>query len=221
MKNEMEVSIWFVKEVNKAKNQIENKITRNALSIQREVENGKSIDEIIQKIKSYACYYPEKIEKIYDVEEILKEKNVSENLIKDGIFYYHRNLRNVSSAPKIKIKSDGTVEKTTNNFEFEIKKCYTLKDLMSYFYKTNEINPNDSIVKQDEGKFRHLLKYYDVDLILFSIDVSKILRADNGQDKLKNVFELEKYIDEAEFCIKEKKNIHKQERLSFYQKRGV
>jgi hypothetical protein len=141
------------------------------------------------------------------MEEIIGNKQPPNNLIDPDMFYYHNALREVP--PPVTIKFiDGKPVRNESTFYLEMKKRFTMQDLLNYWYQHNSVKPNTGMLKQDEGKFKYILGFYTVDEILFAIDVSKAIRSDKQLLPLRNIFDLERYMDEARNFMEGKKNVH-------------
>lgn len=205
-----ELAYYFVHTITQAKVGIKGRINSAITSIQQLLEDGWTLDEIKYELDEFAKMYPQIVVNIYHIEEIMGQKVAPNNLIEPDVFYYHNILRNVSGPTRIKRDPEtGKLIRYSEPFYLEIKKRFTLKDLLDYWYKQMEIIPNEHIVRQDEGKFKYLLSNYTLDEILFAIDVAKAIRREMQLRPLRNAFELDKYIEEARALIKEKENVHR------------
>ncbi|SFJ65612.1 hypothetical protein SAMN02799624_05407 [Paenibacillus sp. UNC496MF] len=189
------------------------RLQRATASIRKATEAGWTIHDLQFEISEFARIHPELVKRVYHLEEIIGNKKPPNNLIEPDVFYYHNVLRNVPPAPRISIK-DGVVKRIEESFYLEIKKRFTMDELQEYWYKTNGITPNDHMRRQDEGKFKYLLGIYNIDELLFAIDVARSMRAEMQLLPLRNAFDLERYMDDARKFIEGKKNVHIQEGIN-------
>jgi hypothetical protein len=198
---------WFVCQVVQAQNGIETRIIKAVIAIERLLDEGWTILDIQQAIQEFASTYPDLITKVYHLEEVIGNRQPPNNLLERDVFYYHNILREVPPPPRIRFV-DGKPVREEQPFYLEMKKRFTLEDLLQYWYNSNGVSPNDHMRRQDEGKFKYLLGIYNLDEILFAIDVSKTMRAEQQLPPLRNAFELERYMEEARKFIEGKKNVH-------------
>jgi len=208
-----QLATWFVVSVNKAEANQETKIAKACIAIERLMNDGWTLHDIEDEILKFAKDYPAVVTKIYHLEEIFVNKQPPQNLMQRDVFYYHNLLREVP--PPVRIRRDpetGEYIRESAPFFLEMKRRFTMQDLLDYWYRTNYITPNDHMRKQDEGKFRYLLSIYSLDEILFAIDAAKVQRNESELPPLRNAFDLEKYMDGelgAREFIKRKENAHK------------
>jgi len=203
----IQLAEWFVLHVVKATAGVENRIKNAINSIERFMQIGWTIKDLQDEISEFSKTYPQIIPNIYHLDEIIGNKQPPNNLIDPEMFYYHNALREVP--PPVKIKMiEGKPVREEQSFYLEMKKRFTMQDLLAYWYEHNGVKPNSSMLRQDEGKFNYLLGFYTVDELLFAIDVSKSMRAQKQQMPLRNVFDLERYMEDARIFMEGKKNVH-------------
>ncbi|GAK42087.1 hypothetical protein TCA2_4579 [Paenibacillus sp. TCA20] len=186
----------------------DSRIRTNISSIQKLVKDGWELEEIQAEIEKFAQDYPDMVKRIYMLEEIFATKKPPKNIMNPDIFYYHNRLRETSPAPKMRKGPDGKYIQEVEPFFLEMKKRFTMEELLEYWYEKMNIQSNPHMIKQDEGKFNYLLGIYDLDEILFAIDEAKRIRLSWQRSLLRNAFDIEKYVDEARETISQKKNIH-------------
>jgi hypothetical protein len=215
----MQLARWFVIDVVKAQGGIDQRLNQACRSIEKLISDGWLLIDIQAEIEKFAKSYPDVVTKIYLIDEIFVNKKPPNNLIEPDVFYYHNILREVPPPPKITIK-DGKVIREEQPFYLEMKKRFTMEELLQYWYEKNGITPTAHMLKQDEGKFKYLLGIYNLDEILFAIDVSKTIRAERQLMPLRNVFDLERYMDDAREYILGKKNVHQLQGINQVIKRG-
>ncbi len=199
---------WFVYGVVRAAGDQTDRVERDVAVIHALYEDGWELIELQREVESFAQSYPDMTRRLESLSEIFVSKTAPSNLIQKDVFYYHDALRDVSPPPRIKRLPDGTFEKTSSPFYLEMKRRFTLHDLMEYWYTKMQITPNPHMIKQDEGKFKYLLKVYDIDEILFAIDEGFGARRSMQRSLLSNAFDLERYVEGGREAIVLKKNAH-------------
>jgi len=205
-----ELAHYFVYEITKARIGIEGRLQSAYHAITKLLEKGWTLQEIKEELDQFARDYPQIILNVYHVEEIMAKKEPPNNLLQADIFYYHNILREVS--PPVKIAKDpktGQLIRQSHPFFLEMKRRFTMKDLLNYWYEQMDIAPSEHLIRQDEGKFKYMLSNYTLDEILFAIDVAKTIRKEQQLRPLRNAFDLEKYIEDAREFIRAKENIHR------------
>lgn len=129
-----------------------------------------------------------------------------DNLLEPWRFYYHPILQVTPPPPTLEILPDGTFKASYEEepFYLEIRERFTLDDLVDYFNQVMERQNASFTRERDKGAFRHLLKHYDLDLILFTIDGARFLAEDIGKPIPKNPLDIEAYIDEGVSILEER-----------------
>lgn len=211
----IELAVYAVKKIIQAHTNLENRITRSVMSIQRLLEQNWTLQSIRLELDRMAALYPDQVKKAYDIDGLLAKKEQAMNLIQSGQLYFHRLLR-VSSAPvRIIQEKSGTMKRISTPYVLQIKRKFTMDELIHFFYESCCIAGNDHIRKQDEGKFKYLLSVYELDELLFAIDASVAIRHEQQQMPVKNAFDLEQYIEDAKRMIAYKRNLFVQEQLQW------
>ncbi len=178
--------------INKNYKEIDNKTKVKIINKIIEVlQNGSTYHSINSKIQT--C--PINSE---DVERYLESTRISgsSNLINFNTFYYHNELRVVPPAPEVYFDlNTGDFIREPFEYFLEMKASYTIDDLINYL----QTKPSMSLLFNNKsrlvGGLNSLLQKYNIDKILFAID-----HTDMVYDRrfLKNIFEIEEYIKEAE-----------------------
>ncbi len=215
MKDAYELATYFVNQITEATIGIEARVNSALASIPALIDRGWTLEEIKKELDQFKLDYPKIATNVYHIDEIMNKKEPPDNIMEPDVFYYHSELRRMSSVPVI--KRDPVTEKMvrfSEPFYLEMKNRYTMKDLMAYWYKEMGIEPNEHMIRQDEGKFKYILGNYTLDEVLFSIDVSKIIRKEQQIRPLRNAFELDRYMEDAREFIQKKKNTHKVEGIN-------
>lgn len=215
MQDIQELANYFVYHITQSRVGVEARINSALASIPRYLEQGWSLYELKSEIEQFALDYPQVVVNIYHMDEIMGRKEPPNNLMERDVFYYHSELRNMSQPPRIvRDPVSGKMVRQVEPFYLEMKTRYTMQDLLNYWYQEAGITPNEHMIRQDEGKIKYVLGNYTLDELLFAIDVSKILRKERQQRPLRNIFELDKYIEEARESIQRKQNVHKMQGIN-------
>jgi hypothetical protein len=212
----VQLSRWFVLEVVQAvgtDEAIAARIQRSNAAIQKALQAGWTIFDLQHEIGEFARMHPELVKRVYHLEEIIGNKKPPNNLIEPDVFYYHNILREVPPPVRIRIEG-GKVIRSKESFYLEMKKRFTLDDLIDYWHKVHDIRATEAMRRQDEGRFKYLLGIYTLDEILFAIDVSRTIRNELQVPPLRNALDLDRYMDEARRYIEGKKNVHIQEGIN-------
>lgn len=193
----------------------ENHIVSTSEYISELIKEGWTIETIQFEMEQFAKDYPNIINNVYTLEQIMANKKPVTSLTEEGVFYYHNLLRETSSPSVIRLnKETGEFERVEETFFLEIKKSFSMEELLNYWYKMSEQSPNENIKKKDKGRFEFLLGYYDLDEILFAIDIAQRIRKTYNRKPLCNAFDLEKYMDEAKQEVKIKRGISKSNQIN-------
>lgn len=129
------------------------------------------------------------------------------NLLEPGKFYYHPALQVAPPPPVVFQLDDGTFQSSyeTEEFFLEVKESFTFEDLTAYFYKVMGLD-GQGFKERDMGAFKHIMKSYDVDTILYTIDAALFYAEDYCKSLPKNPFDIRDYIDEGQYNLEERKN---------------
>ena len=183
-------------------------ISRAIQSIHNLIEKGWTVEGIKETLDQFAKEYPNLLSNIRIIEEIMSNKQPPDNLMDPDVFYYHNELRITSKPPKLKFdKKTKKYIRKEEPFFLEMKPVYTMQDLLRYWYKSNKTFADERMMKRDKGRFQYLLDYYDLDELLFMIDLAQADRKEKNIKPLKNIFHLEPYIEEAKKAIERKRSI--------------
>lgn len=156
-------------------------------------------------------------EQTYDIDEILKAlgvratkgavKHNPDNLMEHGKFYYHPALQIAPPPPTVEILPDGTFRSSyeeSTEFYLEMRESFTLDDLVDYFYKKSR---GDSRFREKhKGAFRHMLKHWTLDEVLYGIDEAVMVSLDLNKDPITSPFDIDEYYEEACAMLEERKN---------------
>lgn len=215
MQNVEELAHYFVYYVTQSRVGVEARIKSALTAIPDLLDKGWSLFEIKQELDQFAHDYPQVVQNIYHIGEIMNKKNPPNNLIEQDVFYYHSELRNMSQPPTIKKDPEtGKLVRYSEPFYLEMKVRYTMQELLNYWYSQMGITPTEHMLRQDEGKFKYILGNYTLDEVLFTIDASNVLRKERQLKPLRNAFELDKYIEDGREFIRHKQNVHKMQGIN-------
>ncbi|CDQ41782.1 hypothetical protein [Virgibacillus salexigens] len=215
MDNVQDLACYFVVNITNKTLQHGKRIESACTAIEKLLVKGWTVDLIKLELDAFKRSYPSVLNNIYHIEEIMNEKVPPHNLIEPDVFYYHNRLRETAPPSRLRFnKETREYECHTEAFFLEMKKLFTLEDLLAYWYESNKQNYNENTMKQDKGRFKHLLGFYDIDEILFMIDIAQEKRQEMKLRALTNAFHIEKYIDDARDAIKAKRNIHQMQGIN-------
>lgn len=214
MQTTEELAYYFVHQITQSRVGIEARIGSAMASIPKLLEKGWTLQAIKDELDLFAQTYPQVVLNVYHMDEIMAKKEPPNNLMEPFVFYYHNQLREVSPPTMIRRDENGKLVRVSNPFYLEMKKCYSMQDLLDYWYKQMGITPNDHMVRQDEGKFKYILGNYTLDEVLFAIDAARTIRKEKQVRPLRNAFELDKYIEDGREFIKAKENAHKSQGIN-------
>lgn len=184
-------------------------------NIEQLLAGGTSVKEMETLMNRYKAVHPNPQE-VYMVDEILSHFKVKadkkevkrdpNNLLEPGRFYYHPALQVAPPPPTIMQREDGTFYSSYEDEEFflEIKECFTLCDLVDYFYKVMEIDVD--FKERDMGAFKHILKSYDIDTVMYMINEAKAMSEDYGKPTPTSPFDIRDYADDAIAVLEDRKN---------------
>lgn len=137
------------------------------------------------------------------------------NLLVPGNFYFHPRLQITPPIPVLDISDDGTISASYEDeiFYLEMIDKLTKKELVDYFYlKTNSFAPEATLAR-DMGAFDHMLRFWDVDFILYLIDEAFACSLDSGGQLPKNPLAIQAFEVEALLVYEARKRICYEEGL--------
>lgn len=133
-------------------------------------------------------------------------KVVEGNLIKQGVMYYHKELKIMNSLPSVIHDIDKGTLTSSGKTEFFVEPVasYTIEDLLKYFYSkgmadTTEFNP-----KRMAGMFKHLTDKYGLDKLLFMIEAAA--RMFNAEHKVFTLSDFDSYSSTASSYLEQIRN---------------
>jgi hypothetical protein len=123
----------------------------------------------------------------------------TENLIESEKIYFHSELRIFPPVPKSRIDDEGNIiyVNLSEDFELQMVKTYSMYQLLKYYYSKFNIIPSQNEVKRDIGGIKYLMKFIDLDRLLFLIDVAHSIITENDYQKPLSPLELQNFTREA------------------------
>lgn len=186
----------------------------------------KNIEEILaggmnaRELESYIEEYKSRHEaphEAYSIDDILsffrvhaKKGNIERdpnNLLQAGQFYYHPALQVAPPPPTVVQLDDGTFQSSYEVEEFflEVKESFTCENLVDYFYQVMG-QDGQGFKDRDVGAFKHIMKSYDLDTILYTIDEARFLAEDLNKPIPRSPFDIRDYFEYGEAVLEERKN---------------
>ncbi|WP_257146728.1 hypothetical protein [Priestia megaterium] len=153
-------------------------------------------------------YKPCNILESHKIKFIRKPYSDPDNLLVLGQFYFHPRLQVTPPPPMLQINDDGTINASYEDepFFLEIIDKITKKDLVEYFYSKMNAVPQPATLNRDIGAFEHMLRFWDVDFILYLIDEAFAVSFDNGRPMPKSPLDIQHFEEEALAVYEARKN---------------
>ena len=127
------------------------------------------------------------------------------NLIKQGIMYYHKELKIMNPLPVVNYDIDsGTMTSSKTEYYLEEVASYTINDLLNYFYSKNMADVNEYNPKTMYGLFKHMISKYGLDKVLFMIEGAA--RMYDAEHKVFTLNDFDSYSSIASRYLEEIKN---------------
>lgn len=127
------------------------------------------------------------------------------NLLKQGVMYYHKQLKLMNQLPVINHDIDsGTMTSNKVEYYLEPVASYTLDDLLKYFYSKGMADPVEYNYKRMHGMFKHMIDKYGLDKVLFMIEGAA--RMYESEQKVFTLQDFDSYSSTASGYLEEIKN---------------
>lgn len=127
------------------------------------------------------------------------------NLLKQGVMYYHKQLKLMNNLPIINHDIDsGTMTSEKVEYYLEPVASYTLDDLLRYFYSKEMADTQEYNYKRMYGMFKHMIGKYGLDKLLFMIEAAA--RMYESEHKVFSLSDFESYSSTASQYLEEIKN---------------
>jgi hypothetical protein len=169
------------------------------------LDKGWTIEELRIHIKDF--YHETKGSIIMNLEnhfDRIKPKNI--NLLKPMNIYYHNELRITTPPPVVDFDyNTGEMTRTIENYFLEMRASYTTDNLTQYFTTKPGLVANETMTyNRIKGMLRWLTESYNIDLILYMIDVANDVIVTNNLNKLKMPSDIKEYYSEAKEIMQNK-----------------
>lgn len=164
------------------------------------LDNGYIYDELYSDIiKSFYKGNP------FPHYKYTKPCNHDGNIIKQGVMYYHKELKIMNSLPVINHDIDsGTITSGKVEYYLEEVASYTIDNLLEYFYSKGMADVQEYNPKRMYGIFKHFVNKYGVDKVLFMIEGAA--RMYNAENKVFSLNDFDSYSSLASQYLEEIKN---------------
>ncbi|MFE4029314.1 hypothetical protein ACFX4N_24490 [Priestia sp. YIM B13551] len=171
-------------------------------------EIHKLFDKEKENPQKVLFYKPSNVLDQHQIKYVRRPYIDPENLLMLGQFYFHPRLQLTPPPPVLEIADDGTIKASYEDqpFYLEIVEKFTKQDLLAYFYTKMNVTPQESVRARDIGALEHLLKFWDVDFILYLIDEAFAVSLDNGKPMPKKQLDIQHFEEEALAVYEARKN---------------
>lgn len=133
------------------------------------------------------------------------KKQINANLVKQGVMYYHKELKLMNSLPVINHDIDsGTMTSNKVEYYLEPVASYTMDDLLKYFYSKDMADIQEYNPKRMAGIFKHMIDKYTLDKLLFMIEAAA--RMYQAEHKIFSLADFDSYSSTASQYLEEIKN---------------
>ena len=121
------------------------------------------------------------------------------NLLRTGKFYYHNELRVTTPPPVVDFDyNTGEIKRIVQDYYLEMRASYTLEDLTNYFLSKQGLCHKEAVTfSRVKGAIKWLLDQFEVDLVLFMIDISNDIIMTNNYNKLRVPSDVKEYYADA------------------------
>lgn len=196
-----------------AKDEYKMKIMNDLISLLAGGTPAEKIEKILEDYKKLHVN-PQDAYSIDDILSFLQirlpkgqVKDDPDNILERGKFYYHPRLQQSPPPPTIELMEDGTFKRSYDEEKFflEVKEKFTIDDLIDYFYETMDIQV-ETYRRRDKGAFEHLLRNYDIDILMFTIGEASFMSEDLNKRKPRHPFDIEEYVEDGISLMDERKN---------------
>lgn len=174
-------------------------------SLRECLDKGWNAHEIIQAFRVYKRKHDDDDWEL-DITRMMRGRSANPNLLKSRRFYYHNALRLTAAPPKREIDYDsGEIKCINEPYFLEMKASFNVDDLIEYYVRHMKPDMKKDTITRYKGTFTYLLKSYNVEEILFMIDVTVNHVLSNDVRKPNSPFDIEKFYNDAEDMRNQKK----------------
>lgn len=164
---------------------------------QQALNHGFVSDELLDAMKRAK---ERKDTRIFTLDQYLKQlTRHRQNLVKDGVFYYHNELRVTSPPPVVHYDIDsGELIRKVEPYFLEMVASYDICDLIQY-YKSKPHLYDDQTMSDSrlKGALEWLVGQYGLESVLFMIDAAEQAIAGEAAKPLKNPSNLHEFFREG------------------------
>lgn len=168
--------------------------------------NGWVVQELVRYLKLAA---QNKDQGAKDILGFFQDKKPAYvNLLIPNKMYYHNELRITSKPPVIDYDYDtGECVRKVEDYFLEMRASYTLEELTAYFKRNAHLYiPEIMTDSRLKGALKWLTQNYDIEMVLFMIDIAENQIAFNDAPPLKNPSNLHEYFLNAKAGYEHKMN---------------
>ena len=164
------------------------------------LDNGHTYEEIHEEIlKSFHNHDP------FPHYKYATPCNHDGNLIKQGVMYYHKQLKLMNQLPVVNHDIDsGTMTSNKVEYYLEPVASYTINNLLEYFYSKDMADTQEYNYKRMYGIFKHMINKYGLDKVLFMIEGAA--RMYESEHKVFSLSDFDSYSSTASQYLEEIKN---------------
>lgn len=164
---------------------------------QQALNRGFVSDELLDAMKRAK---ERKDTRIFTLDQYLKQlTRHRQNLVKDGVFYYHNELRITSSPPIVHYDIDsGELIRKVEPYFLEMVASYDVYDLMHYYKSKSHLYDDQTMSDSRlKGALEWLVGQYELESVLFMIDAAEQAIASEVTKPLKNPSNLHEFFREG------------------------
>lgn len=184
-------------------------------SIDQILQGGMTPQELEALMDRYQMTVPNHNE-VYGIEDVISHFGIKvvkgkieqdpDNLLDRAKFYYHPALQVAPPPPVVKQLDNGEFISSYDDepFFLEMKEKFTLDDLVTYFY--NVMGMDDGFRERDKGAFKFILKNYELDVVLYTIDEANALAYDLNKPQPQSPFDIRDYLEDGRLILEDRKN---------------
>lgn len=145
------------------------------------LDNGYTYKEMVNDILN--CFY---LHNKFPFDKYNKKSSIGANLIKQGVIYYHKELKLINKFPTVNHDIDaGTLISEEEDYYLEQVASYTIDDLLKYFYSFGMANEQEYNYKRMYALFKYKINDYGLDKVLFMIEAcARMYNAEQREFKL-------------------------------------
>ena len=183
-------------------------IIKHDISIEDKKSICQKFSEILNNGYTFGILYKDimtSFEYHRDLDFSKYKKPLDFNLVKQGVMYYHKELKIINTLPAVIHDIDaGTLTSTPTEFFVEPVASYTIEDLLKYFYSKNMADIAEFNPKRMSGLFKHMIDKYGLDKLLFMIEAAA--RMYDAEHKIFTLSDFDSYNSTASHYLEEIKN---------------